>query len=46
MKACETYLDGLPPCLVLTDPSINFKGLNPSIDGENLRKLSNWDLFI
>ena len=22
--------------------AVNFKGLNPSIDGENLRKLSSW----
>jgi hypothetical protein len=43
MNACETYPDGLSPSLALSDPSIHFKGLSPSIDGENLRRLSNWD---
>lgn len=43
MNACETYPDGLPLCLNLTDPTIYFKGLNPSVDGENLRKMRNWD---
>jgi hypothetical protein len=43
LSACETYPNGVPKSMTLFDNTLNFKSMDPVVDGEKLRELNNWD---